>query len=91
MVAPHGCTLNFVFSDGTSNYIGTAGHCVNNGQTVIAQVATRVDPTDTVMATLAAIGTAVGSWNNGIGKDFALIKDQSRVQGRPGSRRRAWS
>lgn len=74
MVAPHGCTLNFVFSDGTSNYIGTAGHCVNNGQTVIAQVATRVDPTDTVMATLAAIGTAVGSWNNGIGKDFALIK-----------------
>jgi hypothetical protein len=74
MVSPHGCTLNFVFSDGTSNYIGTAGHCTNNGQTVIAQVATRVDPTDTVMATLAAIGTTVASWNNGIGKDFALIR-----------------
>jgi hypothetical protein len=74
MVSPHGCTLNFVFTDGTSNYIGTAGHCAGNGQTVIAQVATRVDPTDTVMATLAAIGKVVKSWNQGIGKDFALIK-----------------
>ena len=74
MVAPHGCTLNFVFSDGTSNYIGTAGHCSNRGQTVIAQVATRVDPTDTVMATLAAIGSALKSWNAGIGRDFGLVK-----------------
>jgi hypothetical protein len=74
MVSPHGCTLNFVFTDGTSNYIGTAGHCASRNQTVIAQVATRVDPTDTVMATLAAIGTTVLSWNNGIGEDFALIK-----------------
>ncbi len=74
MVSPHGCTLNFVFTDGTSNYIGTAGHCVAGGNTVIAQVATRVDPTDTVVATLAAIGTVARSWNQGIGKDFALIK-----------------
>jgi hypothetical protein len=74
MVSPHGCSLNFVFTDGTSKYIGTAGHCAGNGQTVIAQVATRVDPTDTVVATLAAIGKVVKSWNNGIGKDFALIK-----------------
>jgi hypothetical protein len=74
MVSPSGCTLNFVFTDGTSNYIGTAGHCASRGKTVIAQVATRVDPTDTVVATLAAIGSTVKSWNNGIGKDFALIK-----------------
>jgi hypothetical protein len=47
MVSPSGCTMNFVFTDGTSNYIGTAGHCAGNGKTVIAQVATRVDPTDT--------------------------------------------
>jgi len=40
---------------------------------VIAQVATRVDPTDTVLATFASIGTTVASWNNGIGKDFALV------------------
>src|SRR2546421_1235770 len=74
MVSPAGCTMNFVFTDGTSNYIGTAGHCAGNGKTVIAQVGTRVDPTDTVMVTLAAIGTVVKSWNNGIGKDFALVK-----------------
>src|ERR671936_477758 len=44
------------------------------GKTVIAQIATRVDPTDTVMVTLAAIGNTVKSWNQGIGKDFALVK-----------------
>ena len=43
MVSPAGCTMNFVFTDGTSSYIGTAGHCAGNGKTVIAQVATRVD------------------------------------------------
>src|SRR5919202_619363 len=74
MVSPSGCTMNFVFSDGPSNYIGTAGHCAGNGKTVIAQVGTRVDPTDTVLVTLAAIGTTVKSWNQGIGKDFALVK-----------------
>src|SRR6266516_3084702 len=74
MVSPSGCTMNFVFTDGTSYYIGTAGHCSGNGKTVIAQVWTRVDPTDTVFVTLAAIGTTVASWNSGIGKDFALVK-----------------
>src|SRR5919197_5298635 len=49
MVSPFGCTTNFIFSDGTSYYIGTAGHCSSNGKTVIAQIGTRVDPTDTVL------------------------------------------
>ena len=74
MVSPSGCTMNFVFTDGTSKYIGTAGHCAGNGKTVIAQVATRVDPTDSVVVTLAAIGSVVKSFNGGIGKDFALVK-----------------
>jgi hypothetical protein len=74
MVSPGGCTLNFVFSDGVSNYIGTAGHCVAGGRTVIAQIATRVDPTDSVVVTLAAIGKVVKAVNQGIGRDFALIK-----------------
>jgi hypothetical protein len=73
MVSPSGCTMNFVFTDGTSKYIGTAGHCAGNGKTVIAQIATRVDPTNTVV-TLAAIGSVVSSWNQGIGKDFALVR-----------------
>jgi hypothetical protein len=84
MVSPAGCTMNFVFTDGTSNYIGTAGHCAGNGKTVIAQVATRVDPTDTVFVTLAAIGTTVKSWNNGIGRDFALVKINSGFNVVPG-------
>jgi hypothetical protein len=66
--------MNFVFTDGTSSYIGTAGHCAGNGKTVVAQIATRVDPTDTVLVTLAAIGSVVKSWNSGIGKDFALVR-----------------
>src|SRR5947208_4483804 len=73
MVSPAGCTMNFVFTDGSSYYIGTAGHCAGNGKTVIAQVSTRVDPTNTIV-TLAAIGTTVSSWNQGIGKDFALVR-----------------
>jgi hypothetical protein len=102
MVSPSGCTMNFVFTDGTSNYIGTAGHCAGNGKTVIAQVATRVDPTNTIV-TLAAIGTVVSSWDQGIGKDFALVRidpahagdlqsDRNGLQGRhrrrPGGRLR---
>src|SRR5688500_807898 len=74
MVSPSGCTMNFVFTDGASKYIGTAGHCAGNGKTVIAQIATRVDPTDTLIVTLAAIGSVVKSWNSGIGKDFALVR-----------------
>ena len=74
MVSPSGCTMNFVFTDGTSNYIGTAGHCAGNGKTVIAQVGTRVDPTDSVIVNLAAIGSVVKSWNAGIGRDFALVR-----------------
>jgi hypothetical protein len=74
MVSPSGCTMNFVFTDGTSSYIGTAGHCAGKGKTVIAQIGTRVDPTDSVIVMLAAIGSVVRSWNGGIGRDFALVK-----------------
>jgi hypothetical protein len=84
MVSPHGCTMNFVFTDGTSSYIGTAGHCAGTGNTVIAQIATRVDPTDTLIVTLAAIGSVVNSWNSGIGKDFALVKINSGFKVVPG-------
>src|SRR5919204_2532626 len=72
MVSPHGCTMNYIFTDGRSSYIGSAGHCV--GGTVIAQIATRVDPTDSVIVTLAAIGKTVKKWDAGIGRDFGLVK-----------------
>jgi hypothetical protein len=75
MIAPHGCTMNFVFTDGNSKYIGTAGHCVQGGRRVVMQVATRVSPVEeNLIVTLADIGRVTKSWNAGIGKDFALVK-----------------
>jgi hypothetical protein len=75
MVYPHGCTMNFVFRDRSgANYIGTAGHCVQGGGSVVAQVATRVDPTDTLIVTLANIGKVTKRANSGIGRDFAVVK-----------------
>jgi hypothetical protein len=76
MVSPHGCTMNFIFTNGTSKFIGTAGHCVQGGRTVVMQVASRVSPVEegTILVTLAAIGQVAKSWNAGIGKDFALVK-----------------
>jgi hypothetical protein len=76
MISPHGCTMNFIFTDGASKYIGTAGHCVAGGRTVVMQVASRVSPVEesSVLVTLAAIGRVAKSWNAGIGMDFALVK-----------------
>jgi hypothetical protein len=75
MVSPHGCTMNFIFRDtrGTS-YIGTAGHCVDKGGSVVMQVGTRVDPTNTLFVTLAAIGSVAKRVDQGVGQDFGLVK-----------------
>jgi hypothetical protein len=75
MVHPHGCTMNFIFRDTSgANYIGTAGHCVQGGGDVVMQVATRVDPTDTLIVTLANVGNVAKRVNQGIGRDFAVVK-----------------
>ena len=29
IVAPYGCTANFIFTDGSSQYVGTARHCTD--------------------------------------------------------------
>ena len=71
IVAPYGCTANFIFTDSVDYYIGTAGHCTNSaGETVTMQVDT---------TTLADVGTVVARTNHppgdGIpGDDFSLIK-----------------
>jgi hypothetical protein len=68
IVAPYGCTANFVFTDGTSYYVGTARHCVDAvGQTVTMQVDT---------TTLADVGTVAKhtSGDGQPGNDFALIR-----------------
>jgi hypothetical protein len=83
IVAPFGCTANFIFTGGGSKYIGTARHCVKPGEPVVMQV-------DTV--TIAAVGTVAkttpgkcpdGLFETGpgceVGHDFALIKLYSDV------------
>lgn len=71
IVAPYGCTANFVFTDGGSYYVGTAGHCSNSvGETVTMQVDT---------STLADVGTVAKRTNqppgDGIpGDDFTLVR-----------------
>ena len=71
IVAPYGCTANFIFSDGsdyrTQPYIGTASHCSDrNGEVVIMQVDT---------TTLVEVGTVVTQTaKEEPGDDFALIK-----------------
>jgi hypothetical protein len=64
IIAPSGCTTNFVFGSSSDYYIGTAGHCANVGDEVTLVAAPGV---------LMNIGKAVKSVNKGIGNDFALI------------------
>src|ERR1044071_3152053 len=49
IVAPYGCTANFIFTDGASQYVGTARHCTDR---VGQQVTMQVDTT-----TIAVVGT----------------------------------
>ena len=65
MIAPSGCTMNFVFGSGTDLYIGTAGHCTEVGDRVVLVALPGV---------LMEIGTTVISRDNGIGDDFALVE-----------------
>lgn len=73
MVYPSGCTMNYIFTDGNARYIGTAGHCVGGGD-VVMQVGTRVDPTDTVIVTVAKVGRVARRIDSGIGADFGLVR-----------------
>jgi hypothetical protein len=67
IVAPSGCTANFIFGGAGNPHIGTAAHCVNGvGDELVMQV-------DTV--TLASVGTVVArTGQQEPGNDFALIR-----------------
>ena len=68
IVAPYGCTANFIFTDGSSQYVGTARHCTDRiGQEVTMQVDT---------STIAVVGTVakMTSGDGEPGNDWALIK-----------------
>ena len=65
---PYGCTANFIFTDGSSQYVGTARHCTDRvGQEVTMQLDT---------TTIGVVGTvAKMTSGEGVpGNDWALIK-----------------
>ena len=68
IVAPAGCTANFIFASGSTRYVGTARHCVDNkGQAVTMQLDT---------TTIGVVGTVakMTSGDGEPGNDWALIK-----------------
>lgn len=70
MVAPYGCTMNFVFRKGSQYAIGTAGHCVDQvGQPVV--LLTLAPGTENPV--LVEIGEVLIRRDRGIGDDFALV------------------
>jgi hypothetical protein len=72
-VYPAGCTANFIYSNGGSFFVGTAGHCVNKvGEDVYMQVST-----PGVGASIANIGTVSKFVNGGVGNDYAVIAIRS--------------
>ena len=64
IIAPSGCTTNFVFGSARNYFIGTAGHCAEVGDEVTLIAAPGV---------LMNIGRTVKSVDRGVGNDFALI------------------
>jgi hypothetical protein len=76
MIAPAGCTMNFVFGSPGSYSIGRAGHCGKSGE-------------DVVLLTLAPgganpvlveLGSVQKSVDGGIGNDFALVSIRPELQ-----------
>jgi hypothetical protein len=68
-VYPYGCTANFIYSNGSQYYVGTAGHCVDKvGQDIYMQVST-----PGVGASIADVGTVTKFVNGGVGNDYSVI------------------
>jgi hypothetical protein len=76
MLAPAGCTMNFVFGSPGSYSIGTAGHCGNAGEqvTLLTLAPGGANPV------LVDVGTIQTSVNGGIGNDFALVSIRPELQ-----------
>ena len=70
MIAPSGCTMNFIFRKSGAYGIGTAGHCVNGvGQEVVLLTLAPGGGNPV----LVEVGKVVVHVDKGIGADFALV------------------
>jgi hypothetical protein len=78
MIAPAGCTMNFIFRGGGSFAIGTAGHCV----TAVGEPVTLLTlAPGTENPVLVNVGTVLTFRDNGIGDDFALVSIRPELNG----------
>ena len=76
MIAPAGCTMNFIFGSPGSYSIGTAGHCAGNGDevTLLTLAPGGANPV------LVEVGTVQRSVDRGIGNDFAIVSIRPELQ-----------
>jgi hypothetical protein len=76
MLAPAGCTMNFVFGSAGGYSIGTAGHCGSAGQqvTLLTLAPGGANPV------LVDIGTIQRSVDGGVGNDFAIASIRPELQ-----------
>lgn len=82
MIAPSGCTMNFVFGSPGQYSIGTAGHCVDKvGEPVTLLTIAPGTPPRVENLVLVEIGTVSKRVDNGIGADFALVSIKPELQG----------
>jgi hypothetical protein len=76
MIAPSGCTMNFVFGSPGSYSIGTAGHCAANGDEVVLLTLAPGGANPV----LVEVGTVTRSVDGGIGNDFAIVSIRPELQ-----------
>jgi hypothetical protein len=76
MIAPSGCTMNFIFGSPGSYSIGTAGHCGKAGQHVVL-LTLAPGGANPVLVDIGAIRKSV---NGGIGNDFAIAPIRAVLQ-----------
>jgi hypothetical protein len=76
MIAPSGCTMNFIFGSPGSYSIGTAGHCGGVGEevTLLTLAPGGANPV------LVEIGAISKSVDGGIGNDFAIVPIRAELQ-----------
>jgi hypothetical protein len=76
MIAPAGCTMNFVFGSPGSYSIGTAGHCGSAGDEVVL-LTLAPGGANPVLVEIGAIRRSV---DGGIGNDFAIVPIRPELQ-----------
>jgi len=70
MIAPYWCTMNYIFRNGGTLAIGTAGHCLESGQPVVLLTLAPSGGN----AVLVQLGRVLLKRDGGVGKDYGLVE-----------------